>query len=82
MVQGGEIRFEAEVCKLPRLANMHGLRLKRISGDVWAYKALVDQLVSHLDLAKLHNRDSTLSATPASLGVSGGQDDNSNQTKQ
>lgn len=48
---------------------MHGLRLKRISGDVWAYKSLVSTLMTKLDLEKLMNRDSarlSLHQTPAS----------------
>ena len=45
----GDIRFEVEVCKLPRIRS-YGLRLKRISGDIWEFKKLCTKLTSDLDV--------------------------------
>ncbi|KAJ3116515.1 MAP microtubule affinity-regulating kinase 1 [Phlyctochytrium bullatum] len=47
----GDIKFEAEVCKLPRL-KMFGIRLKRYSGDLWDYKRLCSKIIVDLDLLK------------------------------
>ncbi|KND03562.1 CAMK/CAMKL/MARK protein kinase [Spizellomyces punctatus DAOM BR117] len=45
----GQIRFEAEVCKLPRL-RMYGLRFKRVCGDMWEYKRVCQKITEGLDL--------------------------------
>ncbi|TPX70577.1 hypothetical protein SpCBS45565_g01610 [Spizellomyces sp. 'palustris'] len=45
----GQIRFEAEVCKLPRL-RMYGLRLKRVCGDMWEYKRVCQKITEGLEL--------------------------------
>ncbi|KAJ3021610.1 MAP microtubule affinity-regulating kinase 1 [Thoreauomyces humboldtii] len=45
----GDIRFEAEICKLPRLL-MYGIRLKRISGDMWEYKRICQTITESLDI--------------------------------
>ncbi|KAI8927498.1 hypothetical protein BC831DRAFT_452162 [Entophlyctis helioformis] len=43
----GDIKFEVEVCKLPRVRSF-GIRLKRLSGDIWEYKKLCSKLVNDL----------------------------------
>ena len=45
-----QIKFEVEVCKLPRLKNLHGLRFKRITGTATEYKDFCKQII---DLVKL-----------------------------
>lgn len=44
-----EVRFELEICKLPRLV-LYGIQVKRLSGDIWEYKRLVHTLVSKFEL--------------------------------
>jgi MAP/microtubule affinity-regulating kinase len=41
-----QVKFEVEVCKLPRLNNLHGLRFKRLAGSVTDYKAVCEILLS------------------------------------
>ena len=43
------IRFEIEVCRIPRLS-LFGLHLKRLSGDTWPYKRLCHRIMAQMSL--------------------------------
>lgn len=43
-------KVEVEVCKLPRLKNLHGLRFKRVSGASSDYKTLCEQILGTIKL--------------------------------
>ena len=43
------VRIELEVCRVFGLG-MHGIRLRRLSGDTWAYQALCNALLEQLHL--------------------------------
>ena len=45
-----DIKFEVEVCSLPRLKNLHGIRFKRLQGKSDAYKEICETIVSNLRL--------------------------------
>lgn len=44
------LKIEVEVCKLPRLNNLHGLRFKRVSGSSADYKEICEQLLTSINL--------------------------------
>lgn len=44
------LKVEVEVCKLPRLNNLHGLRFKRVSGNSTDYKEICEQILASIQL--------------------------------
>jgi len=45
-----DLKFEVEICKLPRLNNMHGLKFKRLSGTTADYKEICEKLLNTVEL--------------------------------
>ncbi|KAJ2994949.1 Map microtubule affinity-regulating kinase [Globomyces sp. JEL0801] len=46
--QWGDIKFEMEVCQLPRMES-YGIRLKRLVGDIWEFKKLSAKITTELE---------------------------------
>jgi MAP/microtubule affinity-regulating kinase len=44
----GDIKFEVEICKLPRLQS-YGIRIKRYNGDIWEFKKLSSKITQELE---------------------------------
>jgi len=45
-----DLKFEVEICKLPRLNNMHGLKFKRLSGTTADYKEICEKLLNTVEI--------------------------------
>lgn len=48
--EGEILKFEIEICKLPRLKNLHGLRFKRLGGASTDYKDICEKLLGAISL--------------------------------
>ncbi|KAI8818708.1 KA1 domain/Ssp2 C-terminal domain-containing protein [Fimicolochytrium jonesii] len=44
------LKFEVEICKLPRLKNLHGLRFRRLSGPANEYKDVCEKMLGSVAL--------------------------------
>lgn len=44
------VRFDIEVCELPRLKNLHGLRFRRIGGGSDQYKDVCSRILATVNL--------------------------------
>eukprot|EP00794_Sanderia_malayensis_P007224 gene7224-8032_t len=48
--KGNKLSFELEICSVPGLENLVGIRHKRLKGDAWSYKKMCDII---LNIAKI-----------------------------
>ncbi|CAG8542293.1 12171_t:CDS:10 [Ambispora gerdemannii] len=48
---GEEVRFSVELCKIKNLPELYIVDLKRLKGNIWAYKFLYHTLLEKLDLS-------------------------------
>lgn len=48
--ENGQAKFEIEICKLPRLKNLHGLKFKRLGGTAAEYKDACEKLLANLQI--------------------------------
>lgn len=46
----GDVKMEMEICKIPSL-KMHGLRVKKVRGDVWDFKKLCHKILNEMGLS-------------------------------
>jgi hypothetical protein len=49
---GDEIRFAVEICRFKNLPGIYIVDIRRLRGNVWAYKFLYHKLIDFLDLEK------------------------------
>lgn len=49
-IAAAEVSFDAEVCRIKDQPYSIGIRLKRVAGDVWAYKAIYRELTTKIQL--------------------------------
>eukprot|EP01137_Pigoraptor_chileana_P017010 Opistho-2@74454 len=42
--------WEMEICRLAQLDRLHGIKFRRIGGDMWTYKNTIDSLVQQMKL--------------------------------
>ncbi|KAI9245064.1 kinase-like domain-containing protein [Sporodiniella umbellata] len=49
---GDEVRFIVEICRFKNLPGLFIVNVKRLKGNVWAYKFLYHKLIDFLDLGK------------------------------
>jgi hypothetical protein len=46
----GEVKFEIEICKVPKVRGVYGVRMKRLNGDTWDFKRLSGKILADLNL--------------------------------
>ncbi|KAJ3321216.1 MAP microtubule affinity-regulating kinase 1 [Blyttiomyces sp. JEL0837] len=44
----GDVKFETEICKIPKMKSF-GIRMKRLTGDMWDYKNLCGKITSEVE---------------------------------
>ena len=51
-IEGDSVVLEIEVCKLPRLTNLHGLKFKRLKGSTSEYKSTCERILQQYTVIK------------------------------